>query len=57
MNWLDYFLNQKKWNLVDDSDFNKNVHLHTKGHPLFKTSKKPLKINFEAHKFMGFKSN
>ena len=48
MNWLDYFLNQKIWNLIDDLDFNKNFHLHTKGHPLSKTSKDPLKIIFEV---------
>ena len=36
MNWPGNFLNKKIWNLVDDTDFNKNFHLNTWGHPLTK---------------------
>ena len=35
--WPGNFFDQKIWNLVDGGEFNKNIHLHTKGHPLTKT--------------------
>ena len=40
MNWPGNFLNQKIWNLVDDTDFNKHFHLHTNllRHTLSKTA-------------------
>ena len=38
MNWPDNFVNQKMCNLVDETDFNKNIYLHTKGHSLTKTA-------------------
>ena len=38
MNCPGNFLNQKIWNLVGDTDFNKNFHFQPKGRPLFKTA-------------------
>ena len=38
MNWPGNFLNQKIWNFVDDRDFNKNLDIQSKGHPLSKTA-------------------
>ena len=30
MNWSGNFLNKKKWNFVDDTDFNKKFHIQSK---------------------------
>ena len=38
MNWPGNFFNKKIGNLVDDTDLNKNLHIQSKGHPLFKTA-------------------
>ena len=38
MNFPGNFLNQKIWKLIEDTDFNKNVHIRSKGHPLSKTA-------------------